>query len=278
MIHRSRLIWGLLLVVGLVIGPVAWAEMIVKTKEGKTYRLPLNSDELESIRFVDQAAGRPPKPAPPPSPEQGPVRRPQGAMVIDVWNSGGCSFTDQSDFVLSERLPITGLITWRNWPAGEKSVNYELYKNGRRIHSDTFSRGDCDSNQATWCEGISRLKGSLGPGQYQVRVAEGRICRNSASGSGFIRVYSSAKTTSDEGPVKGYVYTPDAAISGHNRKHLTSVSPDDCAAACDRNPWCVSFDYYKGRSACDLSDKRAGDVGGLTTNYQGKGYDHYSKR
>ena len=132
--HRSRLIWGLLIIVGLIIGlivgPVVWAEMIVKTKDGKTYRLPLNSDELESIRFVDQTTARrpgpappqaappqaappqtaPPKPPPAPGPGLGPAKRPKGNIVVDVWNKGGCSFTDRSDFVLRQRMPIYDLI------------------------------------------------------------------------------------------------------------------------------------------------------------------------
>ncbi len=74
-------------------------------------------------------------------------------------------------------------------------------------------------------------------------------------------------------------HTADAAISGHNAEHLTDVSPDKCAEACthaSRRDWCVSFDYYKDSNACDLSSKRADDVGGLKTSYQGNPFDHYS--
>ncbi|KAF0813890.1 hypothetical protein IGB42_01569 [Andreprevotia sp. IGB-42] len=80
-------------------------------------------------------------------------------------------------------------------------------------------------------------------------------------------------------PLKAYYLTPNAAISGYNNEHLTAVTPAECATACSdasRSNWCKSFDYFKTQQACDLSDKRAQDVGGLKTNYSGNPYDHYS--
>ncbi|AOY00067.1 hypothetical protein BJP62_06155 [Jeongeupia sp. USM3] len=80
-------------------------------------------------------------------------------------------------------------------------------------------------------------------------------------------------------PLKAFYRTPDAAISGYNSAHLSNVQPADCAAACtdtSRSGWCKSFDYYKSQQACDLSDKRAGEVGGLKTSYAGNPYDHYA--
>lgn len=76
-----------------------------------------------------------------------------------------------------------------------------------------------------------------------------------------------------------FTLTANAAISGYNHEHLTSVTPQLCAEACqgsDRSGWCVSFDFDKLNQACDLSDKRAADVGGLKTDYAGNPYDHYS--
>jgi V8-like Glu-specific endopeptidase len=74
-------------------------------------------------------------------------------------------------------------------------------------------------------------------------------------------------------------YTPNAAIPGYNNIHLKNVTPEKCADAClnsVNSNWCVSFDYYKRSQECDLSDKRANDVGGLKTDYPGNPYDHYS--
>ncbi len=74
--------------------------------------------------------------------------------------------------------------------------------------------------------------------------------------------------------------TADAAIPGYNVERLNNVSPEQCAQACldDGRPWCLSFDYHKNTQACDLSDKRGADVGGLKTDYPGNPYDHYNLR
>lgn len=273
----------LLLLCGIVAGGVAsvepiGAEMTVRTTSGRVFTVPVNAEDVQSITFTDSSAGRPQPPSPPGKPHGGSVSRPAGEPVVNVWNRGGCSYTDRADFDLSQAITITGLITWRKWAAGETSVNYELYRDGRKIHTGAFRRGDCDSNQNTWCEGISLLKGTIRPGRYHLIASGGRLCRNSASGSGFIQVFAAdGSGGGGRTGLSGYSRTPNAAISGHNRRHLTGVSPDDCARACDGEPWCVSFDYYKKERACDLSDKRAGDVGGLKTNYSGNPYDHYSK-
>ncbi|TSD60010.1 hypothetical protein FFI97_006825 [Variovorax sp. KBS0712] len=80
-------------------------------------------------------------------------------------------------------------------------------------------------------------------------------------------------------PLKPFARTPNAAISGYNTEALQAVTPADCANACtdaSRSSWCKSFDYHKTNQRCDLSDKRASDIGGLKTDYVGNPYDHYS--
>ena len=76
-----------------------------------------------------------------------------------------------------------------------------------------------------------------------------------------------------------FALSPNAAISGYNVENLTQSTPEMCATAClsaPRATWCVSFDFHKANQSCDLSDKQAGDVGGLKTDYPGNPYDHYS--
>merc|ERR1719389_277863 len=68
-------------------------------------------------------------------------------------------------------------------------------------------------------------------------------------------------------PPCAFDHTADAAIKGHNTERLKDVSVDDCKEACCSTSWCVSFDYHKNTQKCDLSKKRAGDVGGLKTTY-----------
>lgn len=78
-------------------------------------------------------------------------------------------------------------------------------------------------------------------------------------------------------PANNYKKTDNAAISGHNIHQLSGVTPHQCAAECDSQGWCTSFDYYKNESKCDLSDKTAGEVGGLKRDYPGNPYDHYQR-
>ena len=73
-----------------------------------------------------------------------------------------------------------------------------------------------------------------------------------------------------------YDWTQNAALSGYNHRTLLDVSVEDCKVACCQTEWCVTFDYHKNTNKCDLSRTRAEDVGGLSTNYPGNPYDHYS--
>ena len=61
-----------------------------------------------------------------------------------------------------------------------------------------------------------------------------------------------------------YEVTPSAAIPGRNKQKLYAVTVKECQELCCGmySTWCKSFDYHKGKSACDLNDKDADDVGG----------------
>ena len=74
-----------------------------------------------------------------------------------------------------------------------------------------------------------------------------------------------------------YTKTSNAAISGHNLLHLKEKTATECALECSVTTWCKTFDYYKNHNWCDLSDKTAGDVGGLKMDYAGNPYDHYAR-
>jgi hypothetical protein len=73
--------------------------------------------------------------------------------------------------------------------------------------------------------------------------------------------------------------TANSAISGYNNRNLVNVSVLDCKRFCieESQFYCKSFDYNKIERWCDLSAKSKEDVGGLTTNYPGNPYDHYSR-
>ncbi|XP_077993991.1 macrophage mannose receptor 1-like [Glandiceps talaboti] len=69
----------------------------------------------------------------------------------------------------------------------------------------------------------------------------------------------------------------DAALEGHNNKHLNNVYPKDCAQRCldETSFTCRSFDYHKVNLACDLSSSDKSSAGGLKTDYPNNPYDHY---
>jgi hypothetical protein len=238
---QKLLILGYALAFGFLACPLAQADMIVKTKDGKTFSLPVKAADVVSIRFSDttttlrkisvpkrsappkkdigpdqkpeasqpKEAAKPAEPATPaktakatdaagvtkPKPKKPThsprsVEKPQGRVVVNIWNNQACGQTDNAGFELKKRRSIKGMVIWRNWLAGEHAVKYVLYQNGRKIYSGKFTRGDCDVSKAAWCEGVTLLHGRLNPGNYQVRLIKGGLCRNAASGAGFIRVYS----------------------------------------------------------------------------------------
>ncbi|WP_340642378.1 PAN domain-containing protein [Photobacterium damselae] len=72
-------------------------------------------------------------------------------------------------------------------------------------------------------------------------------------------------------PVVMFEKMENRAISGHNIKTLTNVSPTQCVIACNDESWCASIDYHKNNNKCDLSDRSAKDTGTYTSDV----FDHY---
>jgi len=174
-----------------------------------------------------------------------------------------------AEFCASEAAKVKGLpTTWcamlgpnscyeRNMypdlsqPDGSAGVATTVSKNQRGL---TYT-GDFWYGQNPTCDNWSSASLST----YSTTATNGRI---SADGS----------TSVDA----SFSLTINAAISGHNKEHM-SGTVDECKAACLDLIWCKSIDYYKIPKRCDLSDKSASDVvGGLNTNYGGNPYDHYS--
>ena len=99
-------------------------------------------------------------------------------------------------------------------------------------------------------------------------ILVGLTVSNFVSGSGGIIENLSTVST--------YEHVPNAALSGHNHKHLTGKTVEQCKAECNAIDWCKSFDYYKGQNRCDLSRLQI-NVPGLKKNYRNNPYDHYRK-
>lgn len=111
------------------------------------------------------------------------------------------------------------------------------------------------------------------------RASNGVACNNAVFGDPIHGVAKACfiKGSPETPPLARFSRTPNGAISGHNNQRLRGVSPADCARSCLGQRWCASFDYHRSERWCDLSDKHAGQVGGLK-RYSGSPYDHYSRR
>ncbi|WP_027468864.1 PAN domain-containing protein [Deefgea rivuli] len=128
------------------------------------------------------------------------------------------------------------------------------------------------TSRASWCVSFDYFKTQQGCDLSNKRAADVGGLKTNYAGNPYDH-YSIKE------PLRAFTFTANAAISGYNNEHLTNVSTADCANAClstERNSWCRSFDYAKENRSCDLSDRRARDIGGLKTNYSGNPYDHYS--
>ncbi|MET4695870.1 PAN domain-containing protein [Endozoicomonas lisbonensis] len=142
------------------------------------------------------------------------------------------------------------------------------------VSPDQCAASCLDSSRSQWCVSFDYYKGSN----------KCDLSNKNAQGVGGLKTnypgnpYDHYSLISN--PIDSFIQTPNAAIYGHNNEHLTQVTPEQCAEACtgaNRSYWCQSFDYYKEAKACDLSDKRATDVGDLKTDYPNNPYNHYSR-
>ena len=160
---------------------------------------------IASAAPVPPASGSPP-PAPPvwqspPSTEpgspgaNGPGGGDQaGSLFYEVWNTGGCAFTDTSNLPIDRPMRLDRVEIWYNWSAGERSAPYTLLKDGQILARGQLRRGGCDPYQASWCIAEDRIGADLQPGYYTIQAAVSHICQNSDSaGRGYIRAYGWAR-------------------------------------------------------------------------------------
>jgi len=113
----------------------------------------------------------------------------QGQMIIDNWNTGGCSFTDNAVMNLTRPTYVESVQLWYNWSSGETSLPYTLSAGGRVLRQGDFHRGSCDPYQTAWCEATDSIGMAFPPGSYTFRTARGHVCQNSGSQNmGFIHV------------------------------------------------------------------------------------------
>jgi hypothetical protein len=115
------------------------------------------------------------------------------AKVYENGNTGGCGFTDTSNFQLNSNQVITDFSVWYSWRSGETALPYRILKDGKQIYSGTLHKSDCDPNQTQWCNGKESLNLNMGAGSYTLKLNSSRMCQNAESGgNGMIRVFSGA--------------------------------------------------------------------------------------
>jgi len=158
---------------------------------------------------------------------------------------------------------------------------YLSYADSSSVLDENGCRASCEATpgcsgyylSSTRCAVYSGDDAGLSGFSFKVRSGgSGPISTSTgttAEGTGTAECYS------HEPACAQFTSTQNAAISGHNREHLTDASVATCKSACCDRDWCNSFDYYKASSACDLSDAPPSTA--LKTNYNGHPYDHYAK-
>lgn len=67
---------------------------------------------------------------------------------------------------------------------------------------------------------------------------------------------------------------PNAAIPGHNKKKLKGLSAAQCAKACLKESWCLSFDLTRSNGQCHLQSSNPA-LAVIKTDYPNNPHDHY---
>lgn len=178
----------------------------------------------------------------------------------------------------------------------EKQEEEKKLKNKLIKFKPKNEKGYCSSTNK--CKGINENSFCLGTDQpvgdggcnsycwnlgkkYYISDLEGcvnndyRSVTSTAQNNDIQRSIIKPDTKTDTKDLNNYKLIKNAAIYGHNTKHLTNVSVLDCKKACDKEDWCNSFDYYKNQNKCDLSNAPKSTQ--LKTNYKNNPYDHYQK-
>lgn len=139
----------------------------------------------------------------------------------------------------------------------------------------TFREFNTEHGYDKMTVGGSTFQGSSKPADFEATGADlSWRSDGSVTRKGWQLCVSGAPATTATPGGAACTVTANAAISGHNREHLTSQTVSTCSSACRGRTWCKSFDYKRSSGSCDLSDKSSADVA-LKTNYPGHPYDHY---
>jgi hypothetical protein len=116
--------------------------------------------------------------------------------VFDSTNDyiGACSYTDASQWTLTQDLQVTKFQLWYYWQSGETTLPVTVTKDGADFATFTATRGSCDPYQASWCNADYAINKSFPAGTYATKIATAYQCLK-PGGTGTVRLYGTTTST-----------------------------------------------------------------------------------
>ena len=111
-------------------------------------------------------------------------------MVFDSTDAyiGACSYTDASQWTLTQDLDVSTIQLWYYWQSGETELPVTVTKDGAAFASFTATRGSCDPYQASWCNADYEIGKTFPAGAYATKIANAYQCLK-PGGTGTVRLY-----------------------------------------------------------------------------------------
>jgi hypothetical protein len=115
-------------------------------------------------------------------------------MVFDSTNNyiGACSYTDASEWTLTQDLAISKFQLWYKWQTEETSLPVTVNKDGAVFATFEATRGACDPYQSTWCNADYTISKTFPAGTYTTKIPTAYQCLK-PGGTGTVRLYSATR-------------------------------------------------------------------------------------
>jgi hypothetical protein len=138
-------------------------------------------------------------------------------MVFDSTNNylGACSYTDSSQWTLTQDLQVTKFQLWYYWQSGETTLPVTVTKDGAEFASFTATRGACDPYQASWCNADYAINKTFPAGTYTTKIATAYQCLK-PGGTGTVRLYGTQTAVSTNSNANVVVTTNGNANANTN--------------------------------------------------------------
>lgn len=143
------------------------------------------------------------------------------ATLVKYEYLGACGLTASSKFTLSSKSLVNKIRIWYDTNIGSNKLNVTINGSSGYSWTGTTTKGDCDTYQKNWCEGIVMLNKELEAGTYTVAIDSTSMCAN-PSGQTTLFVYGCpVNTTTQVTPSCVATYTNDGKL------HIPYVSVPD---------------------------------------------------